>query len=252
MARVEGLALEIAAKERAIARLRLVGEVGTVLGSTLDVDEALRRLARLVVPRLADWVAVDLLDDEQHRRLRRAVVVHRDAERAPEGAYERSMPPVPAESASSLAQVLRTGTPVLVGRDELAATPDSPLMAAQHELFTELGAASAVVAALRTPRRVLGTLTLVRLDPEAPFDTEDVQLIAVIAQRAGLAVDNAQLFDAQRRVAETMQRHLLPALPDVDHIQLCARYRPARDRPRGRRLVRLVRPAGRGHDDGRG
>jgi serine phosphatase RsbU (regulator of sigma subunit) len=227
MARVDGLALEIAAKERAIARLHLVGEVGTVLGSTLDVDEALRRLARLVVPRLADWVAVDLLDDELHRRLRRAVVVHRDAERAPEGAYERSMPPVPAESASSLAQVLRTGTPVLVGRDELAATPDSALMAAQHELFAELGAASAVVAALRTPRRVLGALTLVRLDPEAPFDSEDVQLIAVIAQRAGLAVDNAQLFDAQRRVAETMQRHLLPALPDVDHIQLCARYRPA-------------------------
>src|SRR5436309_2169424 len=142
MARVDGLALEIAAKERAIARLHLVGEVGTVLGSTLDVDEALRRLARLVVPRLADWVAVDLLDDELHRRLRRAVVVHRDAERAPKGAYERSMPPVPAESASSLAQVLRRGTPVLVGRDELAATPDSPLMAAQHELFTELGAAS--------------------------------------------------------------------------------------------------------------
>jgi hypothetical protein len=54
MARVDGLALEIAAKERAIARLHLVGEVGTVLGSTLDVDEALRRLARLVVPRLAD------------------------------------------------------------------------------------------------------------------------------------------------------------------------------------------------------
>ncbi|TQM13500.1 PP2C family protein-serine/threonine phosphatase [Pseudonocardia kunmingensis] len=227
MGTVNGLALEMAALERVIARLQLVGEVGTVLGSTLDVDEALRRLARLVVPRLADWVVVDLLDDDGAQELRRAVVVHRDPERAPEGAHERPLPPVPDGSASSLAQVLRGGAPVLLGADELAAVPDSPLMAAQHGLFDELGAGSAVVAALRTPRRVLGALTLVRRDPAPPYDAEDVELAADLAQRAGLAVDNAQLFDAQRRVAETMQRHLLPALPDVDHIQLAARYRPA-------------------------
>ena len=221
------LAPELAALERVIARLQLVGEVGRVLGSTLDVDEALRRLARLVVPRLADWVVVDLLDDDGAQELRRAVVVHCDPERVPEGAYERPMPPVPERSASSLAQVLRGGPPALLGPDEFAARRDSPLMVAQHELFDELGAGSAVVVALRTPRRVLGALTLVRRDPAPPYGAEDVELAADIAQQAGLAVDNAQLFDAQRRVAETMQRHLLPALPDVDHLQLAARYRPA-------------------------
>ncbi|HYH30662.1 MAG TPA: GAF domain-containing SpoIIE family protein phosphatase [Pseudonocardia sp.] len=227
METVNGLAVEMAALERVITRLKLVGEVGTVLGSTLDVDEALRRLARLVVPRLADWVVVDLFDGDGHQELRRTVVVHRDPERAAEGAYERPLPPVPENSVSSLAQVLRAGAPVLLGGEELAAEPDSPLMAAQHELFTELGAASAVVTALRTPRRVLGALTLVRLDPAPPYDAEDVELISDIGHRAGLAVDNAQLFDAQRRIAETMQRHLLPSLPDVDHIRLTARYRPA-------------------------
>jgi serine phosphatase RsbU (regulator of sigma subunit) len=227
MATVRGLGLEMAALERVIARLQLVGEVGTVLGSTLVVDEALRRLARLMVPRLADWVVVDLLDDSGHRELRRAVVEHRDPERAPEGAFERPMPPVPENSDSSLACVLRAGAPVLLKGDDFAAVPDSPLMAAQHELFAEFGGGSAVVAALRTPRRVVGALTLVRQDPASPYDAEDVELIADIAQRAGLAVDNAQLFAAQRQIAETMQRHLLPALPDVDHIELAARYRPA-------------------------
>ncbi len=227
MATVHGLGLEMAALERVVARLQLVGEVGTVLSSTLVVDEALRRLALLVVPRLADWVVVDLLDDDGHRELRRAVVEHRDPERAPDGAFERPMPPVPENSDSSLARVLRAGAPVLLTGDDLTAAPDSPLMAAQHELFAELGGGSAVVAALRTPRRVLGALTLVRQDPASPYDAEDVELIADIAQRAGLAVDNAQLFAAQRQIAETMQRHLLPALPDVDHIELAARYRPA-------------------------
>jgi hypothetical protein len=227
MATVNGLALEMAALERVVARLELVGEVGTVLGSTLDAGEALRRLSRLVVPRLADWVVVDLLDAEGHRELRRVAVVHRDADLAPEGKFERPLPPVPDSSASSLAQVLRGGRPALLTEVELAARPDSPLMAAQHELFTELGAASAVVAPLRTPRRVLGALTLVRLAPAPAYDAEDVELIADLGHRAGLAVDNAQMFGAQRRVAETMQRHLLTALPDVDHIQLAARYQPA-------------------------
>jgi serine phosphatase RsbU (regulator of sigma subunit) len=218
---------EIAARERLITHLHLVGEVSTVLGSTRDVDEALRRLVRLVVPRLADWAAVDLLEEDGLSDLRRAVVVHRDAERTPKGMYERPLPPVPETSASPLARVLRGGTPVRLGQDALAATPDSPLMKAQFDLFSELGCGSAVVAALRTARRVVGALTLVRLDPDTSYGDEDVELIADIALRAGLAVDNAQLFDAQRRIAETMQRHLLPALPDVDHIQLAARYRPA-------------------------
>jgi hypothetical protein len=227
MGTVYDRALEMAALERVIARLQLVGEVGTVLSSTLDVDEALRRLARLVVPRLADWVVVDLLDDDGAQELRRAVVVHRDPERVPDRTRERPLPPVPEGSASSLAQVLRGGAPVLLTADELGAVPDSPLMSAQHELFDELGAGSAVVAALRTPRRVIGALTLVRAEPGPPYDTEDVRLVTDIAQRAGFAVDNALLFDAQRRVAETMQRHLLPALPNVDHLELAARYRPA-------------------------
>lgn len=41
-------------------RLTLVAEITDVLGQTLETDDALVRLGRLLVPRLADWAAVDL------------------------------------------------------------------------------------------------------------------------------------------------------------------------------------------------
>jgi hypothetical protein len=41
-------------------RLTLVAEITDVLSQTLETDEALVRLGRLLVPRLADWAAVDL------------------------------------------------------------------------------------------------------------------------------------------------------------------------------------------------
>ena len=46
-----------------LERLALLAETTTQLTSTLDVDEALHRLAALAVPRLADWAVVDLLTE---------------------------------------------------------------------------------------------------------------------------------------------------------------------------------------------
>ena len=58
----------LAELERLTERMTLVAEITTVLTQTLDVDEALRRLGRLLVPRLADWAAVDLWAGEEELR----------------------------------------------------------------------------------------------------------------------------------------------------------------------------------------
>ncbi|MEU8385837.1 PAS domain-containing protein, partial [Streptosporangium sp. NPDC048865] len=54
-------AVALAALKKLADRLSLMAEISTVLASTLQVDEALRRLSRLMVPRLADWAMIDLL-----------------------------------------------------------------------------------------------------------------------------------------------------------------------------------------------
>ncbi len=74
---------------------------------------------------------------------------------------------------------------------------------------------SAVIAPIRGLRDVLGALTLGRSTRPDAFTAADLPLLEDITRRAGLALDNARLYQRQRKVAETMQRHLLPQLPTV-------------------------------------
>ncbi|GAA3138998.1 SpoIIE family protein phosphatase [Planomonospora alba] len=214
----------LAALERLTERLAVASEAGAVLAQIPEVDEALRRLGRLLVPRLAEWAVVDLCTGPQE--VRRAVVV------PPEGysgdpVWEGPLPPVSEGSGAPLARALRGGEALLLGPDDIAAPADAPLAQAQRELFSVFGATSVIITPLRTARRVLGALTVARTDPSRPFDAAELALLDDIGRRTGLAVDGARLTVRQREVAETMQRHLLSPLPQPGRLRLAARYRPA-------------------------
>lgn len=210
---------------RAATRLGLLAKVTAVLTGTLDLHEALRRLARLVVPELADWSVVDLLEEpDRPHRVAFASSADVDAE-----ALLGPLPNLPPDGVSPLAEVLRGADPVLLA--DMSAAPDDPdpLHAAELELFGMLGAASAIVAPLRARGRVLGALTLVRTAAEHAYTPADVTLVDDLARRAALAVDNARLYGVQQHVAETLQRSMLAELPPVPGLELAGRYRPARE-----------------------
>ncbi|MGC2999696.1 SpoIIE family protein phosphatase [Streptomyces sp. G35A] len=211
-----------------LERLALLAETTTQLTSTLDVDQALRRLVGLVVPQLADWAIVDLIT-ERDEVWRSAVVhaengglVHREDLQGP-------MPPIPEDSLMPLSRALRGVSSALAGPVTYRATPDSGLAVEQRRLFEETGIHSAAIAPIRGLREVLGALTLGRAQRPEPFTGSDLPLLEDITRRAGLALDNARLYQRQRKVAETMQRHLLPQLPRVPGLQMTARYLAAPD-----------------------
>jgi PAS domain S-box-containing protein len=209
-------------------RLTLVAEITDVLGQTLETDEALARLGRLLVPRLADWAAVDLRtgSGEVHRV---AVTgpVGRDA--GLEGGRER-LPETGEADRSPLVRVLHGGDPVLQNeRDEAgtAVAPGSPLAARHRDFLRTVHATSALTVPLGARQQITGALTLVRTDPAHPFDAEDLEVVSDIGRRVGLVIDNARRFGRQRAVAEAMQRNLLAPLPQPGRLRLAARYQPA-------------------------
>jgi serine phosphatase RsbU (regulator of sigma subunit) len=207
-------------------RLALLAETTTQLTATLEVDETVRRLVRLVVPRLVDWAIVDLITETDE--VWRAAVVHHDGEKVVSREdLQGPMPPVPQESPMPLSRALRGAASTLTGPGAYQGPPDSGIAVAQRELFETTGMHSAAIAPIRGVREVLGALTLGRSERPGPFD--DLSLLEDIARRAGLAIDNARLYQGQRQVAETMQRHLLPQLPDVPRMRMTARYVPATD-----------------------
>ncbi|MGP3929267.1 SpoIIE family protein phosphatase [Nonomuraea sp. KM88] len=209
-------------------RLALLAETTATLTSSLDVDETVRQLIRLVVPLLADWGVVDLLTEEGG--VARVAVVHYEhGVRVHRRDLEGPMPPVPQESSMPLSRALRGVTPALVGPQDYQGSPDSDIAVRQRELFEETGMHSATIVPIRGVREVVGALTLGRSERSGAFTSADLLLVEDIARRAGLALDNARLYERQRRVAETMQRHLLPTLPRVPGVLMSARYLPAPD-----------------------
>ncbi|WP_245939253.1 SpoIIE family protein phosphatase [Actinacidiphila glaucinigra] len=212
------------ALEDLTGRLTLVAQITAVLGQTLETDEALARLGRMLVPGLADWVAVDLLvgDDETHRV---AVTGPDGRDRGQEG--WRARLPFAGESRSPLVQAVRGAVPVLDEDAGAPARPDSPLAALHSGFLQSVGAASALTVPLGSGRHSTGALTLVRTDPAAPFGNDDLQVVVDIGRRVGQVLDNTRRFGRQRDVAEAMQRNLLAPLPQPGRLLLAARYQPA-------------------------
>ncbi|MFF4535803.1 SpoIIE family protein phosphatase [Streptomyces aureus] len=212
-------------------RLTLVAEITDVLGQTLETDEALARLGRLLVPRLADWAAVDLRTGSgQVHRVAVTGPAGRDARQ--EGRRER-LPETGEADRSALVQVLHGGDPVLQnGQDAqneagTATAPGSPLAVAHRDFLRTVDATSAITVPLGSYRRITGALTVVRTDPAHPFDAADLEVVSDIGRRVGLVIDNARRFGRQRAVAEAMQHNLLAPLPQPGRLQLAARYQPA-------------------------
>jgi serine phosphatase RsbU (regulator of sigma subunit) len=93
--------------------------------------------------------------------------------------------------------------------------------------FLARGSTAAVIP-LATSGEVLGTLTLLSLDPGRPLDRDAVDVAMTVAAQAALAIDNARLYQQQKDFSEAMQRSLLPrGLPAVPGLEVGHVYESA-------------------------
>jgi serine phosphatase RsbU (regulator of sigma subunit)/anti-sigma regulatory factor (Ser/Thr protein kinase) len=95
-------------------------------------------------------------------------------------------------------------------------------------MIRELGLVSAMAIPLKARKRTLGALTLAAAESGRTFTRDDLAVAEDLARRAGLAVENAMLYDREHRAVVTLQRSLLPrGLPRLQGLELAARYLPA-------------------------
>ena len=207
-------------------RLSFVAEATGLLATTLDVEQSLDRLVELIVPVLADWVVINLFDDRE-RPGPVTVARHRD------GQVERlarfsTLVPAAVYEGSRLHAAMTGRRPVLMA--DYVPTAVSQLAPSERplrELTLELGAQSLMFVPLTARRRVVGSMMLVHGPSGRHFTDEDLDLAADLGRRAGLAVDNAQLYTREHAAALTLQHTLLPVLPQISGLALAAQYRPA-------------------------
>jgi serine phosphatase RsbU (regulator of sigma subunit) len=106
--------------------------------------------------------------------------------------------------------------------DDISAHPDSAGFPPGHPPMRAL-----LGAAISIRGKTYGDLYVAERRDGQPFDAHDEALIVALAGAAGLAIDDARLYEQTRLDAEQFQRLLLPRLPDLRPFEAAAVYRPA-------------------------
>lgn len=223
--------LDITERIQLQQRSDLLAQVTRELAGTLDAEEAVARLAALVVPALADWCVVTLVGDEQHSNLRRNLrdvgFAHADPQQQPLVAEYADVRIPALLDGSFLERALASGRPLVLQQD--AAQQISALFppGRAQDLIEQLNPEAFAVLPLRARGRTAGLMTLFRDPGRGGIPDRDVATAVEIASRAGLTLDNARLYREQRGLAEGLQRSLLTPPPESDHAQVTVRYMPA-------------------------
>jgi PAS domain S-box-containing protein len=214
-----------AIRRRAEDRLAILAQAGGLLEDTLDYQGTLAAVADLVVPRLADWATVELLDP--NGAIRSVAISHVDPAQVVLAREFRARRPPDPSSPSGVGRVIATGEPELVPQitEEMLEAIEDPAVV---EIVRQLDLRSAMVVPLNARGRTLGALSLVWAESGNTYTAADLEFARTLAARMALVIDNARLFRDRDHVARTLQQSLLPPqLPEIEGIELAGRYLPA-------------------------
>ncbi|WP_254885606.1 SpoIIE family protein phosphatase [Streptomyces sp. NA02950] len=217
-------------------RLAILNDASTRIGSTLDVQRTAQELADVVIPRLADFISVDLLEpllrgEEPGPVTRRAElrrITHLSVRAGtPEAAVEvGEVDYLPWHSPP--ARCLATGRPLLLRSTDSHTSHWFTEDPHRAEKAARYGFHSLMFIPIQARGVPLGVALFCRSWPTEPFEQTDVDLAEELITRAAISLDNARRFTRERTAALALQRSLLPGrLPQRPTLEVASRYLPA-------------------------
>jgi PAS domain S-box-containing protein len=216
---------DITEVKRAETAESFMAEASRVLASSMDFPETLQKVARLAVPQIADWCAVDVLGE--NGEIEAVAIHHGDPAKLSQAQQLRRSGAASIEDEGGVAEVIRTGSARLypaIDREALASEASEQHM----RLMLSLRTTSAIVVPLAAPSRTVGALTLATSESVRRMSERDIPLAVRLGRRAGTAVESARLYTERKRIADVLQAALLPEeLPPIPDAQVSALYRAA-------------------------
>jgi PAS domain S-box-containing protein len=203
-----------------------MAKVSSVLASSMDYEETLQRVARLAVPQLADWCAVDLLDERGE--IRHVAVHHGDPAKLALAEQLHRSYRLTLDQPTGVPEVIRSGQPRIsteIEDDALAAYARDP----RHlEMLSAIHPRAVIIVPMVGATKTIGAITLVSAESERRLAHSDLALAVRLGRRAGAAVENARLYTERTQIAQTLQEALLPeSLPEIPGTEARALYSAA-------------------------
>lgn len=218
-----GVATDIDDQKRRESVLLFLAASSELLAESFDVDRRMQAVADRAVPEIADWCGIYLV---RNGALEPVAIAHRDPERV--RLAHQLIRQYPIETDDRVMGLLRAGKTIF-----MPVIPDSALREAARDehhltLMRQLQMRSSVQVPLHFNGQAFGFIHCVNGISGRIYDREDVQTIEILAKRISIAIDNARIYERERRVANTFQQAALPrTLPELPGINLSAFYQPA-------------------------
>lgn len=172
-------------------RLSFLWEASKVLSSSLDYKQTLHNVAKLAVPHVADWCAIDMKTEKGIERL--AVShINPDKVKWAEELYKKNPPNL--ESTVGIGKVLRTGKFEFVSH----ITEKMLIQAAKNEeelkLLKKLQLSAAMIIPMKLGNNILGAISFISAESGHYYTKSDLAIAQQLASRATIAIDNANLY----------------------------------------------------------
>lgn len=172
--------------------LRYLAEASRILSSSLDLQTTLQAVAKLAVPHIADWCAIDLLGDSG--KLQYSIVAHKDLKKVKWAKELRKQQPLDLEAKTGVAQVIRSGKPEMypVITDEMLVAVSKSKE--ELQLARSLGFTSAMIVPVFAEKKPIGAITFVTAETRRHYNQADLHMAQELAVRASVAIEHARLY----------------------------------------------------------
>jgi PAS domain S-box-containing protein len=205
--------------------LALIASASEVLAGSLEIGEVVRSFTRLVVPTLADWSIMTLVEDGV---LRDVEWWHRDAARREATTRFAEHRLAGRQEAAGSLLAFTSRQPFLVNDDAEAYALRTLRSDLAVDAVGELDLGSVAVFPLVTESsEVIGLLTLARDSRRPGFSDEEVSAAIDLCRRMTTTLENAWSFGRQRDMSEQLQRSMLTEPVQPEHVEVVVRYLPA-------------------------
>ncbi len=222
-----GTITDIHDMRRSVQERAFLSEASRILAQSLDLATTLASLATITVPLFADWCQIDLA--EGPAAIRTVALAHRDPEKHELARALVGRIHLNPDAERAVPYTIRTGRIDLIEDVQAIAAPavgDS----AELELYRQMGLRSAVCVPIVAEGKTLGAIAVNYGDSARQYTADDIPVLDELGRRAGIAVQRANDFEREHRVAQSFQEASLPLdLPTLHGATFDAMYVPAND-----------------------
>ncbi len=180
------------AADHARQQAAFLADAGTALSASLDYQATLKAVARLAVPTIADWCAVDVVGEKG--ALERLAVAHVDPQKIELARTLQEKYPADPNTPGGIDEVIRTGTPAFMSRIPAALVEAAAQNEEHRRILNDLNLTSYMCVPLVAHGQTLGAITFVSAESGREYGEGDVRIARELATRASLAVENARSY----------------------------------------------------------